>query len=916
MLTDITATIAAGKALYGYDAPEPGYTTYDCATIPRYLKMGIRNRTRQLHEIETAVAARQRILYLEPDDSDPTEYHVVFGNCSSLGGYRTSDRLYADWHLLPLLQRILHGINHSTSIDLLQDDDDHHVPIITHVAVVDCAYGGRQFQDTSMLKAYLVDVNLTTMTSFALQTMNAVRESTRMEVQVGPVVVSSAQLSRFGLGAPDGTIVVGARVLDMFGLTYDGVSEYRTLVSFDFPYEPNTPFHDAISVADDESSRLNQWRWRVKSTNELIVLNGYSGTSSPPNEAMAGKKYAIPMYRGIHLNSTVQLYVGYYRGSKSSQTSFVRYVVAMDATPVRDFAIDNFQAQGHSKDSRTWMHVLGIVTVGLRIGFPVGVSHHMAAMSLWGPQFWLPDVCGIVKRQLRLRALLIFVTVFADRFWIVQEWALTAGYRRYDLEPMIGSDDVVLSDSLVTFLVLTDVIATAMHVAVVPIVPVLLFILCYTQREMLVQALTSDMEPDVASYMNDVYMRNLLTYSPTTMDIWTRYPLEAMDDPAMWFVMREYVWFFAACVVMAVGLALIKLVHVLVRSLSTTVTPSGRMPSTRDLEPCKIIDNKSNTLQFLAPFIPPRALGQWGVVSVPPTSADDDTMLGVAQYHNSEFQLDRSSIWTAGWVLVGRRHLVRIDDLPNLFVNSVMATSSIVKVYGCAVDEDNTKPNAHALPRSPRLFLNPRLVPLPPTTISLRHLRHLSVDVLWVREISVGDATPATVKHMKGKRKGVDVYEWAIAAAFRRYHLTPLVARTEIIRCHLLALFLVWTDARRHVDVPGLGQIRPSRGGLWRIKTPACSPLQSVRQDDDDDESLTVVTPPPHPLDVPCHHMAGISTVSTDFLDNFCPQESSSVWSSRGLATIRPSLFRFTQEAFQVDKTNVWLAGWVILDRK
>ncbi|RHY73322.1 hypothetical protein DYB34_013382, partial [Aphanomyces astaci] len=183
-------------------------------------------------------------------------------------------------------------------------------------------------------------------------------------------------------------------------------------------------------------------------------------------------------------------------------------------------------------------------------------------------------------------------------------------------------------------------------------------------------------------------------------------------------------------------------------------------------------------------------------------------------------------------------------------------------------------------------------------------------------EISVGDATPATVKHMKGKRKGVDVYEWAIAAAFRRYHLTPLVARTEIIRCHLLALFLVWTDARRHVDVPGLGQIRPSRGGLWRIKTPACSPLQSVRQDDDDDESLTVVTPPPHPLDVPCHHMAGISTVSTDFLDNFCPQESSSVWSSRGLATIRPSLFRFTQEAFQVDKTNVWLAGWVILDRK
>jgi hypothetical protein len=260
MFVDMTGGLAALQTLFGSDDTKIGSYQYDALTVPRFLKQHIQNRTRQEVEVATAAAALHRIMYIEPTVDDPSGYDIAYTNCTSLGGYQDSDRLYADWHMLPLLQRMLDGMN--SSVDLFATP-------MTHIVWIDCDYNGRLYQDTSMFKAYMVDVQVTKMTSFSLQTMNALRQSTHMEVQVGAVIVSTATLSRFSLRPDD-----PSDDWLYHGLAYAGPSEYHTLVSLDFPYEKDMPFVDTYH---DGILATNQWSWRIKTTNESLVINGYSG---------------------------------------------------------------------------------------------------------------------------------------------------------------------------------------------------------------------------------------------------------------------------------------------------------------------------------------------------------------------------------------------------------------------------------------------------------------------------------------------------------------------------------------------------------------------------------------------------------------------------------------------------------------
>ncbi|ETV96859.1 hypothetical protein H310_10143 [Aphanomyces invadans] len=726
LVVDVGGAIAACQTLYGYDSAKRGYTVYESPTIRRFLKMGIVNRTRQLDQVAGAVAARQRIMYIEAHEHDPDDYVIVYGNCSSLGGYQDGDRLYADWHMLPLLQHILVGMN--SSVNLSGDE-------ITHVAVVDCAYSGRVFQDTSMFKGYLVDVALTTITSFALQTMSAMRESTRMEGQVGPVVVSKASWSQFALGPDD------AADLPRFGLHYDGVSEYRTLVAFNFPYEVGTPFHDATRITDGRAMRLNQWHWRVKATNELIVMNGYSG---------------------------------YYRGSKDAQTNFVRYVLSMDDDPVRDLCVDYFKAQGYNKDSRTWLHAIGIVSAVVRVVYPAIVAVHVAVVSLRTSSFWLPDVCPNTIRQLYFRAAWIAFTWTVDRFWVVHEWVLTVGYTRYDLEPMVAPDDLVRSDCLTCFLVLTDVVATVLRIPIVPVVPVLVYALCYTARESLVQTFTTAaMEVAVSNYMNDFYLRNLIASSPTTMDFWTLYELSP-GDPPTWLIMREFVWFFLPCGAIVIGLVLVKVVR-LVHARPRVAQAVDAIVVQAD--PTTIMDNTAHTLQYLAPFHRVREDGTCGIVSIFPTLESRQAMAG-PQLDGSMFRLSKASVWAAGWVLLDVRFLVRIEDLPTFLFNGLHA-SSLAKVYGCPVEKRESHPRGPVDGGAGVMILTPRLVPLPPAALTITSLGHLSLETLWVDEIPVSDTqtTITTALRRASSRASAAPSQRSLGSRRSQSQTTPTVSQ-------------------------------------------------------------------------------------------------------------------------------------------
>ncbi|CAK4276101.1 unnamed protein product [Aphanomyces euteiches] len=207
------------------------------------------NRSRQLGELQDG-----RILYLEPDETDPTDYAVVRDQCVRLG-YRDSDSMFNESYALPLVQRILDGMN--ASIDLSATPP-------THVLLVDCDYTGRHYEDLTMLKIFLVDVGLHDMWSFALQTTTGVHERTHLETHLGAVIVAHAELRRFRLGADDDP--------DLYGLAYDGTTDYYTLVALHFPYEAHVPFVEMARV-----SPTDEFTWRIQSTNESIVYQMYAG---------------------------------------------------------------------------------------------------------------------------------------------------------------------------------------------------------------------------------------------------------------------------------------------------------------------------------------------------------------------------------------------------------------------------------------------------------------------------------------------------------------------------------------------------------------------------------------------------------------------------------------------------------------
>ncbi|ETV95590.1 hypothetical protein H310_11025 [Aphanomyces invadans] len=642
--------------------------------------MHILNRQRQLDELATAAAGLHRIMYIEPSLSDPDDYSIAYTNCTSFGGYRDSDRLYADWYMLPLLQRMLDGMN--SPIDL-------HASPLTHVVWVDCDYNGRLYQDTSILKAFVVDVGMTTMSSFALQTMNAMRSTTHMEVQVGAAIVSSTTLSKFSL-RPD----AATDEWMTYGLAYAGTSEYRTLVSLDFPYEEGTAFHD---THDDGMLPTNQYNWRIKATNESLAINGYSG---------------------------------YFRGSPDNQANFIRYVIGMSTNPVRDFVVDFFASLGHTKDAWAWIQGLvigfGVVHNTFQLVLALNVSLVTRLYSKTGDRLMLQDVYSSIRQVVKARAALVLITLALNGLWSLEEWMITMAMTRYKLLPMFSLVDGVRSDFLALFLTWTDILATSMRVPFPPIIPTLVYVVCYKYSEDVVATLISPtMEAAVKDAMNEMYIRNLVRYSTTGMNLWTRYRLT--NDSPSWLFATQFLWFFAPCAGMVLLVAVWKCVAIIAERVTVV---DERSPDSVPAD--KMHMHPAVPLRFLDHFLPDCG-GVHGLVSVRPTPF---------RFDKDAFEVNQSHLWRTGWVLLNMQFLVCTDDVPNIFLN-VMANATLVKVYGCAVFLDTA---------SRKLILAPKLVPLFTGDLTIWNLLRLRLETVWVKKVHVGEKQ-TTIRRMPGKKK-------------------------------------------------------------------------------------------------------------------------------------------------------------------
>ncbi|KAG9397974.1 hypothetical protein AC1031_016391 [Aphanomyces cochlioides] len=608
LFIDITCATSILDDLYGGFASQMSSSQYSAPTIPRFLKMNMKNRSRQLGELQDSLG---RILYLEPDETDPTDYAVVRDNCVSLG-YRDSDSMFNESYALPLVQRILDGMN--ASIDLSATPP-------THVLIVDCDYTGRHYEDSSMLKIFLVDVGLHDMWSVALQTNTGVHERTHLDTHLGVVIIAHAELRKFGLGHDDDP--------DLYGLAYDGTTDYHTLVALHFPYEAHVPFFETARV-----SPTDEFTWRIKSTNESIVYQNYAG---------------------------------YYRGSPGSQTNAIRYYIAMTGNPIRDFATDFYSTTAFSKDSSAWIHGLVVIVMGAWSGLNVLVALNIALSTLVTKrELFLPDVFPTIKRHVRVRAIALFIAFLSNGFWSIHERALNAGYVRYKLIALSVSGDIVRSDFLVFFLMWTDSVATALNVGIWPVVPIATYLWCCDHSDEIVLALTSSqVEQDVADYMLQSYRQGAVVFSSFGMNMWTRYELAA-GDPPTWFVAREFVWFIAPCIGMTCSLVLYKVALVIRHKLT-----GGRQYRVETSD----VDNICVPFRDMA-----------SIEGVPSVFVDNflprhDGLptRGLMTHAPPLFHLTNDSF----------QYLLYMDDLPSVVANVLAGVPIIGLIYCCNVDMDD-----------------------------------------------------------------------------------------------------------------------------------------------------------------------------------------------------------------------------------
>ncbi|KAF0700004.1 Aste57867_9484 [Aphanomyces stellatus] len=389
----------------------------------------------------------------------------------------------------------------------------------------------------------------------------------------------------------------------------------------------------------------------------------------------------------------------------------------MSGNPIRDFTVDLYSSLGHTKDAFAWIQGLVIMTLGIRIGFTIVVALNISFVSfVEGRGLWLPDVFPTIKRHIQVRSVLLLLAICADQFWAVQEWVLTKTLVRYNLLPMFVLGNGIRSDFLVLFLIWTDAIASLLQVGITPVIPVLTYVLCFTHSDKLVLGLTSaDMEARVQAYQNAFYIRNLISFSPTSMNLWTRFQLTPSDPPT-WLVARELSWFFAPCIGITIVLVLYKLVLLVRDFVQPPLATFATLDAVQFSAPASAMRGIDQVpMGFLDHFLPGSddGLPTRGLVTHAPPAF---------HFTADAFEVHKSILWNAGWVLVGGRFLVLADDLPNIILN-VVTRATWTKIYCCFVHEVS----------GGRGILVPNLETLPTWDLPVRALVHLQLETLWVR---------------------------------------------------------------------------------------------------------------------------------------------------------------------------------------
>ncbi|EQC32730.1 hypothetical protein SDRG_09701 [Saprolegnia diclina VS20] len=602
-IVNTTGVVRTVQTLLG-SSDTPRSYGYHSFNMPFLLREAVVSGPSVQNRITTLLDAGYHVAYLEKDTTDATQFQP--NSCANIVN-ATTERIYAPNYVSFLMKNMM--VEYGMAATVTDN---------SAIAVVDCSFEGRLAQDTTAFKAYLLERHLKWVVTFQLQTIMANIPARRDTMPTGTVTITNMTLASLQV-AP--TIPSGDTLA---GLSSSEVAIHRMFSSRGFPF--NTAAFDEVYI--NSTTSTGAWNTYVLSTELEMILQGYGGM---------------------------------YRGSQNEQANYNTFVWQLSPNPLDPIHYFNYEGVGRIKNSWAW----GQALVSGFLSFTIITSTIMAciisknihtATGVW----WIPDISPSVGSGIGFRGVLTILAWWIDGWWALQEWSYNQGNARSHLLTMYVLTDSIKSDCLSLFLAGAALIATNFRLRVNPAIPVIVYMIVYSQREAIVAGLGF-----ILTRANDELMANqMLNVVPSDssgLDMWMWH--EKLDFNAT-IVFNEMTWLYIALIVFALYCAMNRFYTVrFTDHLVEAAHTRGTM--TADTGGTGATTGKSGSTENATCF----------------ESSTGEYLrhkYGLMSYHENYLFIkgmkyaSPSGIWTSGWVVVDNRFLFRTDDIMKVFFNILL----------------------------------------------------------------------------------------------------------------------------------------------------------------------------------------------------------------------------------------------------
>ncbi|KAH9114278.1 hypothetical protein AeMF1_011625 [Aphanomyces euteiches] len=605
--------------LYGYKSFNAPYLLREIATTPAAVQA----------RVASVIASGSSVGYLEMTAST-TSFRT---DACAITYNVTTDRIYKATYVGKTLVPMLLAC---AGANITVGDN-------SSLIVVDCSYEGRQHQDTTNIKLYLLDRNLKWLVTYQLQTIMANIPARRDTMPTG--TVSYTNLSLASLTASSSTPQPG--VDHTAGMTSSATATHQLMSSRGFPFNA-APF-DPVTI--QSVTETGAWNATVDSTGLQMILQGFGGM---------------------------------YRGSQNEQANYKTFKWILDPDPIQ--AVHHFQLSGVGWTKNSW--AWGQALISGFLSFGVITSTIMACIIsrniyLSSKVHWIPDISPSVQSGIMFRGVLTIIAWWIDGWWAVQEWCFHQGNSRNSLLDMYVLTDSVKSDCLSLFLAGAAFMASTLHLRINPAVPVVIFLIIYSQREEIVAAMGILLQSSNAELIANQALNVVLSQTPG-MDMWMWH--EKKDFNAF-VVFNELSWIFLALILMLVYAIGDKIYTVyftdhVVEAKSTMKTTGGtanssKVPGTGGSRASAGASGATENVTCFETSTGEYLRHKFGLMSY----NENYIFIKGLKYASP------SGIWTSGWVVVDDKFLFRADDIMKVCFN-ILLHHDVFRAH-CHVIADN-----------------------------------------------------------------------------------------------------------------------------------------------------------------------------------------------------------------------------------